>query len=323
MEKAQYFGRAEYNDSMTSEVQVRDFSWRDFWLLQRVLPHAVYTFQQAAVTGQPPVVISTLQSYLSPQANGYAWLAHTPHHTLVAQMVFNSHQHLAHMYFLAASESQGLTEPASMSALLTQGAHMAGEQGMHYLVVELDSQHPSIAHFHSVGFTVYTHQSIWRLSEKTHIRKSPPFLRKPTSQDLHAIAHLCHDVTPRMVQTVEWQRPLQTEPDGWVLEDGGDILAFFAVTSGIKGIFVKPYVHPQAESRLGELFSALLSCEFTRENRPFYLCLRNYQYWMSRHLAGLGFSPMAEQQVLAKRLVIGLPIHSTTAHEKVSAWAGS
>jgi hypothetical protein len=308
---------------MTStEAQVRDFSWRDFWLLQRALPHAVYTFQQAAVTGKPPAVISTLQSYLSPQASGYAWLAHTPHHTTLSQMVFNAHQHLAHLYFWAADEPVDWADPASMLALLTHGIQFAGAQGLHYLVAELASQHPALAHFQSVGFAVYTHQSLWRLAEKPQARKTQQVLRKPTSQDIHAISHLCHEVTPRLVQSVEWQRPLQSEPNGWVLEDRGEILAFFAVTSGIKGIFVKPYVHPQAESRLGELFSALLSCEHTRENRPIYLCLRNYQYWMSRHLAELGFNPLAEHQVLAKRLVIGLPIHSTTAHEKVSAWAG-
>ena len=96
------------------------------------------------------------------------------------------------------------------------------------------------------GFAIYARQRIWQLDRATWraIQLLPPGSRLPT-EDLISVRSLYNNLVPGLVQQVE---PFPAERlRGMVYRQGDDLLAYVEFKYGRRGIWVQPFVHPDAE----------------------------------------------------------------------------
>jgi hypothetical protein len=89
------------------------------------------------------------------------------------------------------------------------------------------------------------------------------------------------------------------------LRRDGDVVAMLGVNRGPKGVWVEPYVHPEAEDIIGEVLGAFLLRERPDTHKPVYVCVRGYQSWIGGALQSVGFDTMGQQAVMVKRLTAG------------------
>jgi hypothetical protein len=90
-------------------------------------------------------------------------------------------------------------------------------------------------------------------------------------------------------------------PKGLVCYQKDDLLAYVELRRGRKGIWVHPFVHPDAE-RVSERFADLLSRIPGSNTRPVYFCVRSYQSWLEPIIEELGAEVSLRQAVMMKQL---------------------
>jgi hypothetical protein len=155
------------------------------------------------------------------------------------------------------------------------------------------------------GFAIYARQRIWRL-EKRHLAElaNPPGdsgWRPAVDRDLIGVRSLYNNLIPGLVQQVE---PFPSDRlHGFVFCQKEDLLAYVEVRYGHRGIWVQPFIHPDAEDvgvYLGEMLQTLPS----RQNRPVYLCVRSYQFWLETSIESLGAEPSPRQAIMVKHLAV-------------------
>jgi hypothetical protein len=177
-------------------------------------------------------------------------------------------------------------------------------RGAHNLVAEVDEHSAEFEALRRLGFAIYTRQHIWR-REQPHPSIAAivqPQLRPQQSVDTIGIQSLYANIVPRLIQLVE--PPPARFGHGYILEEGGEINAFFDVSRGPLGIWIQPYLHPSVFDHASVLIADLL-CRFTdREPVPIYMCVRSHQEWLRSPLSDMDFSPWASQAVMVKRLAV-------------------
>ncbi len=88
-----------------------------------------------------------------------------------------------------------------------------------------------------------------------------------------------------------------------VYRQGDDLLAYVEVEYGPRGVWVQPFIHPDAEQvadHLAELFQSLQN----RYARPLYACVRSYQSWLEPAVEKLGAQSSARQAVMVRHLAV-------------------
>ena len=67
----------------------------------------------------------------------------------------------------------------------------------------------------------------------------------------------------------------------------GDLLAFVELKFGRNGVWVQPFIHPDAAGFDKYLFHLLQDLP-SRGNRPLYICVRSYQSWLESAIERMG-----------------------------------
>jgi hypothetical protein len=129
-------------------------------------------------------------------------------------------------------------------------------------------------------------------------------MRAATRADTIAVSTLYSNIVPRLVQQVE-PGPRHIER-GYVLEHGGELVAYLDVRRGPQGIWVEPFLHPEAYDLSEAVLTACLQLVPSRHEKPLYLCVRRYQDWLQAVMARAGFESLGSQAVMVKRLVVRL-----------------
>jgi hypothetical protein len=149
------------------------------------------------------------------------------------------------------------------------------------------------------GFGIYAIQRIWKLESENEGKTELSTWRRCNSQDVVRVRSLYNDLVPGLVQQVE---PLPRENlKGLVNYQGGEIRAYVEVRYGPTGIWVQPFVHPDAhdfEVTLAELLNALPN----KRGRKVYVCVRSYQYWLEEMIEATGAVPGSSQAVMVRHL---------------------
>lgn len=281
-------------------MNVRSFDWRDLPVLHRYRTQCLFLDSAQVLTSGPifapkGAVLSSLSS-----ATGiFTYLAteeSEDHALLIGQVTHASGQGSARLSFLAPDSP---LPAALLSAIVeTMAVQIGGRGGLHILA-EVDSEHPLYERLRQVGFGVYARQRIWRLEGSPTGQTLSGLRRAQASRDTAAIRFLYANLVPGLVQQVE--PPPANRLQGMVLYKGNELLVYVEIRYGARGIWVQPFVHPDAESVAAPLMRMLRDLPY-RRGRPVYICARSYQSWLEPVIADLGAEPGAPQAVLVRHL---------------------
>jgi hypothetical protein len=204
----------------------------------------------------------------------------------------------AHLSFLAPEEA---VHTAHGIRLLEELGKFAGRRGAFHLIADVDEASPVFVSLREAGFTVYTHQRIWRCEApwKGAPAADKKLWRAADSVDEHRVSLLYLNIVPALVQHVEVCPTLKAE--GWVHIDQGEILGFMEVDRGPMGMWAMPYLHPAIQN-LDEVLASFLGALGDHDKRPLYIAVRSYQGWVGDALERMGFSASHDQAIMVKRL---------------------
>ena len=218
---------------------------------------------------------------------------------IIGQLSHRLGSPLAHCRFLSpesALSSRSL--PDLLEGLLKQ----VGGRSAHNLVAEIDEQNPVFGVLRQNGFSIYALQRIYRIEKPPRAAEPIDLWRPALQRDDLSIQLLRNGLVPGQVQQIETAK---VNPDGYVLYDHQQLLAYAEVKRGPRGIWLEPFVSLDAgpfEGALAELLARLRP----RVGRPVYVCLRSYQDWLQNSLEKLGAEPGPLQAVMAKRTTLPL-----------------
>ena len=185
--------------------------------------------------------------------------------------------------------------------IVEQLAAEAGRRGAHNLIAEVREGGPEFEALRASGFGVYARQSVWKLSQPLHPAPANISLRSAVGADTLGVNLLYTNIVPRLVQQVE---PPPAQVRGLVLEQKGELIAYLDVRQGPLGLWLDPYLHPEAFALSEAVIQAALGLLNNPAGLPVYVCVRRYQDWLQDLLAQTGFEMLEAQAMLVKRLAV-------------------
>jgi hypothetical protein len=217
---------------------------------------------------------------------------------LIGQLTFTPGASFARLSFLAPEDAMDQYE---LSALADYMAMQMGELGAFHILADVDESSQIFQLLHRAGFAIYARQRIWRLEGQPVGEEDPVTWRACRSKDSIGVRSLYCNIVPGLVQQVE---PLPKKNlKGVVHYQDGDLLAFVELKYGRNGIWVQPFIHPDAEGFNRYLFHLLHDLP-GRGNRPLYICVRSYQSWLESAFEAMGAQPGPQQAVMVRHLAL-------------------
>jgi hypothetical protein len=92
-------------------------------------------------------------------------------------------------------------------------------------------------------------------------------------------------------------------PHGLVRYREGELQAYVELRYGMRGIWVRPYIHPDFEAAGEEIVDLLMNLP-SRRGRPVYVCVSAYQSWLENILDELKAEPSPQQVLMVKYLAV-------------------
>ncbi len=302
----------------TTEAEARTFQLSDLPLVHRLqsrgisldsetyLARGLHTISDAALSRLPltdlgtPTVVARYGN-----ARVFGQFRHPPG---------DSH---AHIVFIAPALTNGTSDTleGAWFHLLDALAVAAARSGAQTIQAEVADNSVVFETLRQAGYASYAQQDIWRRDPQpppAYNRAVVP--HRATEQDMPAIRYLHARAVPRLAQQADPAPP----PDGLVTYQDGQACSYLAISEGNRGIYLRPYLHPQTSAcaqtgnRAQDVLSAALNVLSHTARVPVYCCVRQYQSWLGSALQDLGFSPWARQTVMVKH---------TAAHVKHPAFA--
>ncbi|MBE0408920.1 MAG: hypothetical protein IBX69_04220 [Anaerolineales bacterium] len=283
-------------------MSVRPFDWRDLPKLHKYRKRGLYLDNTLVLTRGPALVPArALLSYFAPATGVFTYLSWNNGSTkqpLIGQVTHEYKSAHAKLSYLAPFTS--LRSP-SFPSLIEYMIVKVGERGAFHLLAEIDEYDPAFDVLRDSSFAIYARQRIWSLpGEPASQRLSTPW-RASTERDNISIKTLYNNLVPGLVQQIE---PLPANsPEGLVFSQGNDLQAFIEIKSGPRGIWIQPFVHPDADQLPARMADLLQNMPF-RGSRPVHLCIRSYQSWLEPALDDLGAIPGPLQTVMVKHLAV-------------------
>ncbi|MGH2522302.1 MAG: hypothetical protein ACRDH2_07350 [Anaerolineales bacterium] len=289
---------------------IRSFDWRDVKLVKTLSEQGVCLDAATGLTHGAHPLQSALFAYLMPAASAptVIWRApnsHPKNHgpsAAFGQLRHRPGQELARVLFVAPPRVPETAE--AWLRVVEQLAVEAGERGAHNLIAEVNEDSAEFEALRTAGFAIYARQSLWKLMAGGHTQPGASTktvaLRPGKSSDAIGVSTLYGNIVPRLVQQVE-PPPVRIKR-GYVLEQGSEVIAFLDVRQGPVGIWLEPYLHPEAYDLSEAVLHTCLDLLTNGNDKPVYVCVRRYQHWLQEIVARAGFQWMGSQAVMVKRL---------------------
>ena len=284
-------------------MTVRPFDWRDLGYLHHIRLNSVYLDSALLLTRGSQLVPGALFSYLAPGLGIFTAVSDSPEkistdrNTVIGQIIHLQGSSFAHLTYLTPEEA---LESPELGAVLDYLISIAGGRGAFRLLADIDDRTGTYEMMRMAGFATYSRQRIWQLTRHLPIQASNRGWRVATRKDILAIRLLYNNLVPGLVQQIE---PISTDqkPRGMVFGQDDDLLAYVEIRYGHRGIWMQPFVHPDAQN-ITEHFTDLLQRITNRGSRPVYICIRSYQSWLEPALEELGAEVGVRQAVMVKHL---------------------
>ena len=280
-------------------MNVRPFDWRDIPALSRKQGECVFLDSALLLTRGPLLLPGALLSYLSPATGIFTNVVENEkNQPLIGQIIHLLGAPFAHLTFMLPADA---LSQQSVSFLTEYLVTIAGERGALRLLADVDEQSEAFETLRQCGFATFTRQRIWQLSKIAGRSQPPSGWRDAISQDAIAIRSLYNNLVPGMVQQIE---PLIAKrPRGMVYYQDGELRAYVEIKYGRRGIWVQPFIHPDAEDVPERLAGLLVKIHY-RSSRPVYICVRSHQSWLEALIEDLGAAASPRQAVMVKHLAI-------------------
>jgi hypothetical protein len=286
-------------------MTVRPFDWRDLPTLHRFRHSSIYLDSALVLTRGPMLVPGALLSYLAPGVGVFTCVLNgdeSCEDSLIGQFIHSLGSQFAHLTFLTPESA---LESDSVFELLEHMALLSGERGSLRLIADVDDRTQAFEALRRSGFAIYSRQRIWQLVGPLSRATRPNTWRMSRSRDVIAIRSLYNNLVPALVQQVE---PYAMQrPKGMVYYQDGELLAFVEFRYGHRGIWIQPFVHPNAEVVAEHLLDLLQKIP-NRFSRPMYICVRSYQSWLESTIEDLGAEAGPRQAVMVKHLAVAQKI---------------
>ncbi len=279
---------------------IRPFDWRDVSLVNQLSDQGTCLDSITRLTRENQPLQNALLAYLMPGAGAPTLIWRGDGRTAFGQLRHRAGEELARALFVAPRWSED--NPAWLP-LVERLAVEAGERGGHNLIAEVDELSGEFEALRLAGFAIYARQTVWRLSGEAAPTAPALAVRAAGSADSLAISTLYANLVPRLVQQVE---PPPRPGRGYVFERAGELIAFLDVRRGPHGIWVEPYLHPEAYDQADAMVGAALHmlAATQRAGRPVFVCVRRYQDWLQEVLQSAQFEWVGAQAVMVKRLAV-------------------
>ncbi len=299
---------------------IRSFDWRDVGLVKTLADRGVCLDSETGLTQGNHPLQQALLAYLMPMAGPptFIWrgdghgaegggrgreraAASAPAPVIFGQLRHRLGEEHARILYLAPVSAEA---GAGWLPLLERLVVEAGERRAQNLVADVNEKSPEYEALREAGFAIYARQSLWKLAPGAApaMAVEPAPMRAATRGDVIAVSTLYSNIVPRLVQQVE-PGPRHIER-GYVLDHGGELVAYLDVRRGPQGLWVEPFLHPEAYDLSEAVLNACLQLLVpSRKEKPLYICVRRYQDWLRNVVARVGFEALGSQAVMVKRLV--------------------
>jgi hypothetical protein len=215
--------------------------------------------------------------------------------TLIGQVVHSPGAAFAHITFLAPVSA---VDSRQLQPLLEDLTKQAGGRGAQSVIAEVAERDTAFEALREGGFSIYARQRIWRFSGMKDGKGEEERWRPMMLRDEFQVNTLYNELVPALVQQVE---PTQRQRmRGRVRYHAGQLWGYASHAGGPKGVWLQPYLHPEAEHP-ERLLADLMRGLRPKRRRPLYVCVRSYQGWLEAVLEGLGGEAGARQAVMVKR----------------------
>jgi hypothetical protein len=295
------------------DAMIRNFDWRDVGLVKALSEQGLCLDSETALIHGAHPLQSALLDFLMPGMGTPTLIARSKeaaepaafgqlHHPFGAKE--------AHILFIAPQllvmhrPEDAPTAPAHWLEVVEHLAQRAGARGAQNLLAEVDEASCEFDALRTAGFAIYARQSVWKLTAASAPREtvSGVPLRPGNAADAIGVATLYSNIVPRLVQQVE--HPPRHIERGYVLEQHGELIAFIDVRRGPLGVWVKPYLHPEAYDVSDAVLQACLGQLAHRNDKPIYVCVPRYEDWLQEVATRAGFEALGSQAVMVKRLTV-------------------
>ena len=213
----------------------------------------------------------------------------------------------AHLTYLLPN----LPEPhAGLLELLDELSLRSGEMQATNLLAEVVDSDPILEVLRKSGFSIYGWETIWKLpSRLAGVDSVTPHWETMTSRGEPSVRSLYQTLVPPLVQAAE---PYSgADIHRLVYRNNGEMVAYVESSSGPKGIYLKPIIHPAVENPQ-ELLVELVHI-FDGLGKPIYLQMRSYQAWLTSFLEKLPAETSVHFALMVRHLA--LPQYAVnTAH---------
>jgi hypothetical protein len=283
-------------------MNIRPFGWRDLALLNRYRNRGLFLDStRVLIHGAMIIPLGALTTFLGPSTRTFTYRCEYSSQTrkpIIGQVTYSMGASYAHISYLAPEDA---LEQSQLSAMSDYMAAQMGSQGVFHILADVDESNQVFQLLHRAGFAIYARQRIWRLDGRPLGESTPVTWRASRTRDSIGIRSLYCNVVPGLVQQVE----LLPKKDlkGVVYYKNGELLAFVELKYGRNGVWVQPFVHPDAEGFDRHLVHLLHDLPGRRE-RPLYICIRAYQSWLESAVEAMGAQPGPQQAMMVRHLTI-------------------
>jgi len=295
-------------------MNIHPFGWRDLALLRNYLSRGLFLdSSRVLIHGTSSIRMGAFLSFLGPSTRMFTYRydntsqSGTP---IIGQLTYALGTSYARISFLAPEDAM---EQTGLSELSDYMAAEMGRQGAFHILADVDECSQVFELLHRAGFAIYARQRIWRLDGQPVGETEPVNWSTCRSKDVIGVRSLYCNVVPGLVQQVE---PLpKKDLKGMVHYKDGELLAFVELKYGRQGIWVQPFIHPDAGD-INQYLAHLLHNLPGRGNRPLYICVRSYQSWLESGIEAMGAQPGPGQAVMVRHLTVvrrvnqSYPVHA-------------
>ncbi|KAB2905086.1 MAG: hypothetical protein F9K27_06235 [Anaerolineae bacterium] len=279
--------------------EVKSFTPMDLALLRRVAARGISLDTAAMIQDPNPIETAILGSVGLRGRGRPTYILRTGHADYATQMqVENHHARITLLAPTPDGESPIWPWLSLVDNLLVQ----AGKRGAHLVTAEVPIEGSVYELFRRAGFTIYSRQALFCLEKTQAVTTAESaVLRVRPIEDIDCthLNALYANTVPRLVQQAD---PAPSTWSGLALILEGRLRGCLTVSEGRNGILVKPYIHPELEDRIPEVFALALA---QLPNRKIFVRVLAYQAWLRSSLEhDLGFEEVAHHALMARHTVI-------------------